>query len=60
MVDAIDPTTTISFTKQLDRTLIEMELINQRLEDHDNCIVVTERNMLLLSLSMLSPPSVQM
>jgi hypothetical protein len=60
MAYVVDAATTTIFTKQLDRILVEMELINRRLDDHDNRIAAMERNVLLLSLSVLSLPSAQM
>jgi hypothetical protein len=60
MAGVVDPPTTTTFTKQLDRILIEMELINRRLDDHDNHITAMERNVSLLSLLVPSPPSAQL
>jgi hypothetical protein len=60
MAGVVDPATTTTFTKQLDRILVEMELITRRLDDHDNCIAAMERNVSLLSLLVLSPPSAQL
>jgi hypothetical protein len=59
MVGAVDPTTTTTFTKQLDRIHVEMELINRRLDDHDNRTAAMERNVSLLSLLVPSPSNAQ-
>jgi hypothetical protein len=60
MADVTDPATTTTFTKQLDRNLVEMELINRRLDDHDNRIAAMEMNVSLLPLLLPSPPSAQL
>jgi hypothetical protein len=60
MASAADPVTTTTFIEQLDHILVEMELINRRLDDHDNCIATMERNVSLQSLLVPSPPSAQL
>jgi hypothetical protein len=61
MAGVVDPVTnTTTFTKQPDHILVEMELINRQLDDHNNRFTAMERNVSLLSLSVLLSPSAQM
>jgi hypothetical protein len=52
MAGAVDPTTTATFTKQIDRTMAEIELINRRLDRHESRLISIEATLGLLPLAL--------